>query len=1061
MVVAYITALFVMATLFFPIVIKAAPSNPTGGGVYSPETVSMNTQVQTYLFGNWLQACFVQSSQVLTLDKINSYEWFAKGNKSLGVVAVNGTQGSSASCDDTNLVRAAANALSLGQPYDVLCELGYMTYAVSASDIKPCKGIPISSMPQTGGALVPNDGRSAANNNYERLSITSYRIFTPFWGEANAPAFTDAMKYWLFYKTAIIGCNLVEVPAGTADPLGAIKTLQVVDGKGAVTTKSYKPEGKAWADNIDTYVKAGNDPSGAFDDVAPTCKDLVDWANQSQNVQGYRAWAKEHPELAASDTVSLAQNPSGAGGPAGDGCPLQPGTMRWLGCAVFGALKEVADKLAITLSGFLYTPTSIFDDKVAQDASRTFRNFGMGLLLLVGLVMVIAQASGSELFDAYTIRKTLPRLGIAVVGMALAWPILRFVVSLTNDLGGSIYAIFMQIVGETGARGAPVGAGSGLVAVLGGLVGGTGFLIYLGFLGVMGTLSLLGTIVMALLLGLFVLSIRQLVVLMCIIMAPLAIAAYVLPGTQKLWKFWKNTFLTTLFMYPLIMGFIGAGAAMSYLLGGTKTGTEQGSMQLLAIIVYFAPYFMLPFSFKLAGGLMGTIFSLTNDKSRGLFDRARKYRKETSERRKGRLADGTLGGKFAQRTLGTTARMSTLKDQNFLTKTGRARFQRESKNLIDATAKERAAKAPQAVAGDTDANLVGMQARNRDDFSQKYLAHRKLNGDKRSEKEILAEANQKMAKLEGGYRAPVGSRAFRRAAAVGHIVHDNATWDNIAGERRTSESEADYYRRQRQAKETVVRQLGQDGIFEADEFAGLERENKNRPDNIAGSFGEHGDYISKVMEGKSVDTRGVESNMYKEVVASGATTGNKRAVKRIASQMEERLVASATGNNAAYGSHTTGDPATGTTDTNPNLMGGGGLDTWAAEYAAAADIHEAQTYSGQGNAEQYAAVMKKKAFDASDVAQMPPAIQTEAKKLLDAATKAGDTVTHQDVKNFLEGNPVGFTSTSGAVFMADPPSSQAVKAFSARKKTWGTGYQAQQGFAGNPQIPGQGTLPGL
>ena len=61
----------------------------------------------------------------------------------------------------------------------------------------------------------------------------------------------------------------------------------------------------------------------------------------------------------------------------------------------------------------------------------------------------------------------------------------------------------------------------------------------------------------------------------------------------------------------------------------------SNALQILAIIVYFAPFVMLPFAFKMAGGLMSTVFSIANDKNRGAFDRLRKVRQGQVEKRGG------------------------------------------------------------------------------------------------------------------------------------------------------------------------------------------------------------------------------------------------------------------------------------------------------------------------------------------------------------------------------------------------------------------------------------------
>ncbi len=336
----------------------------------------------------------------------------------------------------------------------------------------------------------------------------------------------------------------------------------------------------------------------------------------------------------ASASSSITSAAAGAAGtattpaaPVSDGCPLdQSASMRWLGCSIFATLQDAANKVTKLIDDYLFTNPAIFSTG-AQAAATTFRNIGMVLIVVAGLFMVISQALGFEFLDAYTVRKLMPRLGIALIGMALAWPLLKFAVTLTNDLGGLVYSILMDIPKTAGATGSATSLGNSIFGGLTGiLVGGALIFSY----GPLAALSFIGTILLGLFVAFIVLAIRQLVIFMTIILAPLAIAAYVIPGGQKLWDFWKNTFITTLFMYPLIMGFIGAGAAMSYLIGSAPLGAKSS---LLAILVYFAPFFMLPFAFKMAGGLMGTIFSMANDRNRGAFDRLKKFRQGQLEKR--------------------------------------------------------------------------------------------------------------------------------------------------------------------------------------------------------------------------------------------------------------------------------------------------------------------------------------------------------------------------------------------------------------------------------------------
>ena len=76
---------------------------------------------------------------------------------------------------------------------------------------------------------------------------------------------------------------------------------------------------------------------------------------------------------------------------------------------------------------------------------------------------------------------------------------------------------------------------------------------------------------------------------------------------------------------------------------------------VVGLIVFFAPYFMLPFAFKMAGGLMSTIFGIVNDKSKGGFDRMRNMRGKATERNMKAMKEGT---RFRNRG-GISSRLNT------------------------------------------------------------------------------------------------------------------------------------------------------------------------------------------------------------------------------------------------------------------------------------------------------------------------------------------------------------------------------------------------------------------
>jgi hypothetical protein len=313
--------------------------------------------------------------------------------------------------------------------------------------------------------------------------------------------------------------------------------------------------------------------------------------------------------------------------------------LTWLICPLVSAAQGAIEGLTSGIDSLLTVNTcTLFsvnetcnNNPTAQDkktsagfyqAWNTFRIFAAGLIVIAGLVMLIAQASGSQVIDAYTIHKVLPRILIAVIFITLSWPLLNFAITLTNDLGTGVRAIIYTPFDKIGTT-VTVGGGA---ATVGAIVGTATFLT----LGLLGIASFMLTALLAVFVGFIVLFLRQVVIMMLVIFAPLAIACYVLPGTQKAWGFWKDTFLSMLIVFPIISAMIAMGrvfAVVMYNTSGSSGGVPGFVNEIGAFIVYFLPYFLLPAAFRWAGGAMATIGGFVNDRHRGAFDRLKNFRK--------------------------------------------------------------------------------------------------------------------------------------------------------------------------------------------------------------------------------------------------------------------------------------------------------------------------------------------------------------------------------------------------------------------------------------------------
>ena len=135
-------------------------------------------------------------------------------------------------------------------------------------------------------------------------------------------------------------------------------------------------------------------------------------------------------------------------------------------------------------------------------------------------------------------------------------------------------------------------------------------------------LSALIPALFAALVAVAVLAARQALITIFIILSPLAFAAYILPNTEEWFTRWRKLFMNMLIMFP----------AFSVIFGGSQLAetliiqnTDSIIVVILGMTVQIVPLFITPFLIKLSGGLLSTIANITNDKSKGLFDRTKNW----------------------------------------------------------------------------------------------------------------------------------------------------------------------------------------------------------------------------------------------------------------------------------------------------------------------------------------------------------------------------------------------------------------------------------------------------
>jgi len=330
-----------------------------------------------------------------------------------------------------------------------------------------------------------------------------------------------------------------------------------------------------------------------------------------------------------------------ATGTSGNACEENNNTgFEWIICGVLRGVDDLVTRFNHVIEGQMNfnVKQNLIDPQGIHQAWNTFRILASSLLVIIMLVMVFSQAISAGPFDAYTVRKLLPRLVAAVILIQISWVLGIYLVRVANDLGNGIASLlaapfggtdqlnFDKLLGELGSAWP-----AGVVGV--GFLAGAVALIINPF----GALMLAFIVFMGLIVALAVLLIRQALIIACIIFMPVAFVAWILPGTQKYWKLLWDNFVKALLLFPIIIGLIYIGRIFAWIVG--VGGSDPGVLDVFAIVIgFFGPYFLLPRAFRWGGSIMSAATGAINNAVQPVTKAGREGIKGMGERYQGKWA---------------------------------------------------------------------------------------------------------------------------------------------------------------------------------------------------------------------------------------------------------------------------------------------------------------------------------------------------------------------------------------------------------------------------------------
>lgn len=288
---------------------------------------------------------------------------------------------------------------------------------------------------------------------------------------------------------------------------------------------------------------------------------------------------------------------------------LGSGLLGWFICPAINVAIGFADG-AWSIFEFLLINNPLDRSGAYYDSWTKVRDLANAILVVIFLGIVISQVSNIGISN-YGIKKMLPRLVIVAVAINISYYLMQVIIDIANITGKSIDGIFSGFESYSGLKAAngwsvlldsillsaTVAGSVGVTLAAGAVLGWPAIIL---FLGAMIIPAIIGIIA-----GLLALQVRSMLIPILAIFSPVALVAWVLPNTQKLFDKWKSMFTGLVFLYPLASIYYGGlKFAASLTLGEGKSNSIQ---RLMALAALFIGTFMVAVIAIKSNSIMGKI----------------------------------------------------------------------------------------------------------------------------------------------------------------------------------------------------------------------------------------------------------------------------------------------------------------------------------------------------------------------------------------------------------------------------------------------------------------------
>jgi hypothetical protein len=327
----------------------------------------------------------------------------------------------------------------------------------------------------------------------------------------------------------------------------------------------------------------------------------------------------------------------------------------WIVCPVVNILAQMSDEAQEQLEKFLVVNNNDIRDN-AYEYWTKIRDYANIIFVIAFLYVIYSQLTGYGI-DNYGIKRMLPKLIMGIILVNVSFHLCLLLIDISNVVGSSAYK-FISSVEISGGADAPSGSwvskGNWATGIATLALGAT-----IGFFALSAVIAGLVFILIVALTTVFMLGLRQAILILCVVISPLAFAAMLLPNAESLFKKWWSAFKACLFLYPIVGILFGASSLAASILSKSSDGDVV--KQLLVALLQIAPLLLVKKLIDAAmnigglssaiGKMQGKVRGFVNDKaqsrlSKGLYGQWRGHRDEKNKLRRAQIQGGTYRGKW-------------------------------------------------------------------------------------------------------------------------------------------------------------------------------------------------------------------------------------------------------------------------------------------------------------------------------------------------------------------------------------------------------------------------------